>query len=446
MPWLERFPHHRKDEGIFPTVFSLTIGIGAIYMFRLGFSIRGAIRMPRLILHVDMDAFYTSIEQHDNPAIRGRPVVVGADPRGGLGRGVVSAASYEARAFGIHSAMPISQAYRRCPGAVFLPPRSERYAEVSDRIMRILGGFTPLVEPISIDEAFLDCTGTENLFGKPAELGARIKEAVRGETGLTASVGMATNKSVAKIASDLQKPDGLVICEPGREREFIAPLPIGRLWGAGKKTVKELESRGFRTIGDIASLPLSRMEGLLGRWGEHLWLLANGMDERPVCDDSERKSYSEEITFDTDTGDAALVERVLFEIADRLSYKLRSDGVKGRTITLKIRLEGFETHTRSATMSEPVNDMAAIRKTAVRHFREFDRAGRRVRLVGIRLSNLEDAAAASERQLGLFEERGADDSRPDSESEAERVLDRMRERFGGKVTRATLLKGLDDGE
>lgn len=395
--------------------------------------------MPRLILHVDMDAFFTSIEQLDTPSFRGRPVVVGADPRGGRGRGVVSAASYEARAYGIHSAMPISRAYQRCPGAVFLPPRFNRYNEVSDTVMRILGGFTPLVEPISIDEAFLDCTGTENLFGAPAEIGARIKETILRETGLTASVGIASNKSVAKIASDLQKPDGLTLCEPGREREFLAPLPIGRLWGAGKKTVSELESMGYRTIGDISSLPLKRMERLLGRWGEHLWLLANGIDERPVCGDSERKSYSEETTFEQDTGDRALVERVLFEIADGLSYKLRSDGASGRTITLKLRLEGFETHTRSTTLPEPVNDMATIRETAVRQFREFERGGRLVRLVGIRVSNLEDSSAADERQLGLFEGNESECIRPGSERETEKVLDRMRDRFGDKVTRATLL-------
>ncbi len=395
--------------------------------------------MPRLILHVDMDAFFTSVEQLDTPSYKGRPVVVGADPRGGYGRGVVSAASYEARTYGIHSAMPISQAYRRCPDAVFLPPRFERYNEISEKIMLLLGGFTPLVEPISIDEAFLDCTGTENLFGAPADLGARIKQEIFRETGLTASVGIATNKSVAKIASDLRKPDGLTLCEAGREREFLAPLPIGRLWGAGKKTVRELESMGYRTIGDISSLPLKRMERLLGRWGEHLWLLANGIDERPVCGEYERKSYSEETTFERDTGDSALVERVLFEIADGLSYKLRSDGASGRTITLKLRLEGFETHTRSKTLPEPVNDMATIRETAVRHFREFKREGKLVRLVGIRVSNLEDTSAEAERQLGLFERIESESTRNGSEHKAEKVLDRMRNRFGNKVTRATLL-------
>lgn len=394
---------------------------------------------PRLILHVDMDAFFTSIEQLDSPEYRGRPVVVGADPKGGHGRGVVSAASYEARVFGIHSALPISQAYRRCPDAVFLPPRFERYQELSDMVMKVMGTFTPLVEPISIDEAFLDCSGTERLFGRPAELGMKIKNAIRGETGLSASVGIASNKSVAKIASDLNKPDGLTICEAGREREFLSPLPIGRLWGAGRKTVRELESMGFRTIGDISSVPMQRLEKLLGKWGEHLWLLASGTDDRPVCGEYERKSYSEETTFESDVDDAKVIEHVLFEIADRLSYKLRSEGVKGRTITLKIRLEGFETHSRSRTLPGPVNDMGSIRETAVQHFRNFDRAEKRVRLVGIRMSNLEVHEVEKECQLDLFGTAGPPATDPTGEKDAERVLDRMRERFGDKVTRAALL-------
>ncbi|HSV96548.1 MAG TPA: DNA polymerase IV [Spirochaetota bacterium] len=395
--------------------------------------------MSRLVLHVDMDAFFTSIEQLDNPEYRGKPVVVGADPRGGRGRGVVSAASYEARVFGIHSALPISRAYQRCPGAIFLPPRFERYQELSDIVMNVLGTFTPLVEPISIDEAFLDCTGTEGLFGKPMELGNRIKRAIRRDTGLTASVGIASNKSVAKIASDLQKPDGLTICEPGREREFLAPLPVGRLWGAGRKTERDLESMGYHRVGDISSVPLARMEKLLGKWGEHLWLLANGIDDRPVCDEYERKSYSEETTFERDVDDAAIVEHVLFGIADTLSYKLRSEGVKGRTVTLKIRLEGFETHTKSLTLPEHVNDMETIRNTAVRHFRGFDRKEKRVRLVGIRVSNLERDGEREECQLDLFEATEKNGDRDHRGKDAERVLDSMRDRFGGKVTRATLL-------
>ncbi len=395
--------------------------------------------VSRLILHVDMDAFFASIEQLDRPEYRGRPVVVGADPRGGRGRGVVCAASYEARVFGIHSAQPISQAYRHCPRAIFLPPRFERYQELSDMVMNVMGSFTPLVEPISIDEAFLDCTGTEGLFGKPVELGKRIKDAIKRETGLAASIGMASNKSVAKIASDLNKPDGLTICEAGREREFLSPLPISRLWGAGKKTVRELESMGFRTIGDISSVPMARLERMLGKWGEHLWLLASGIDDRPVCDEYERKSYSEETTFERDVDDGTIVERVLFEIADRLSYKLRTEKAMGRTVTLKIRLEGFETHTRSSTFPAPLNDMARIREAAVRHFREFDRRGKRIRLVGIRMSNLDTAAEQGERQLDLFDAIEINGRRHSGGKDAEDLLDRMRDRFGGKVTRAALL-------
>jgi nucleotidyltransferase/DNA polymerase involved in DNA repair len=207
----------------------------------------------RVIVHVDMDAFYASIEQLDHPEYRGKPVVVGADPRGGRGRGVVSAASYEARAFGIRSAMPISQAYRRCPHAFFVTPRMDRYVRMSAKVMEVLSGFTPLVEPLSIDEAFLDTTGTEKLTGPPGTAARLIKDKILSETRLTASVGVAGNKSVSKIASELGKPDGLVLCPPGREKEFLSTLPLKHLWGAGGKTMEKLASLGFGTIGHVAS-------------------------------------------------------------------------------------------------------------------------------------------------------------------------------------------------
>lgn len=397
--------------------------------------------MIRVIVHVDMDAFFTSVEQMDHPEYRGKPVVVGADPKGGKGRGVVSAASYEARKFGIHSAMPISRAYRLCPRAVFLPPRFSRYSELSRRVMELLGEFSPLVEELSIDEAFLDCTGTEMLFGPPERLGAGIRERIRAETGLTASVGIASNKSVAKIASDLNKPDGLTICPAGKEREFLAPLPMSRLWGAGKKTVETLQTMGFRIIGDIASYSPGDLEKILGKWGLGLWELARGIDDRPVVTEYGRKSISEETTFEEDVSDGALIERALLGISDGLSRRMRELGIRGRTITLKIRLQGFETFTRGMTLPAAVDDMKTIRGAATELYRNFDRGGKRVRLVGIKLSNLEEAGGDGV-QLDLF---GGSDPKEISipaagKNDPESVLDSLKSRFGESVTRASLLR------
>lgn len=394
---------------------------------------------PRTIVHVDMDAFFTSIEQLDNEDYRGKPVVVGADPKGGKGRGVVAASSYEARKYGIHSAMPISRAYRLCPDAIYLRPRFSRYSEVSHQVMEILDSFSPLVEQLSIDEAFMDCTGTENLFGPPIELGRRIKDTIRDETNLTASVGIATNKSIAKIASDLQKPDGLTICQPGMERKFLSPLPLEKLWGAGEKTVAFLHDCGFKTIGDVGAQPLHELERILGKWGTHLWHLANGMDDRPVITERRRKSISEEITFDEDVTDSEILREAILSIADRLSRRMRQLGIRGRTVTLKIRLEGFVTFTRAHTVNRPMDDMFTIRDTVLKLYENFDRRGKRVRLIGIGVSNLEDETEERIQQLELF---GSDEeaSIPSPKREAlEKILDELKENFGDHVSRASLI-------
>jgi len=390
----------------------------------------------RVIVHVDMDAFYASIEQMDHPEFRGKPVVVGADPKGGKGRGVVSAASYEARKHGIHSALPISIAYRRCPDAVYVRPHFKRYAELSQKVMAILSEFSPLVEQISIDEAFLDCTGTEKLFGPPHELGRRIKERIRSETGLTASVGVATNKSIAKIASDLRKPDGLCICPPGREREFMGVLPLPYLWGAGKKTVERLEALGFYKVRDVQNCTVEKLNSLFGKYGSTLWDLANGVDDRPVTQSTPRKSISQEITFDRDIDRDDYVEHVLFQLADSLTRMMRREGIRGRTVTLKIRLSPFDSFTRSRTLQDPVNDVHRVRDTAVQLYRGFDRAGRKVRLVGIGVSNLELDETSPPEQLGLFSETGLPERHFD---ETDRVLDQMKHLYGDKVTRAVFI-------
>lgn len=400
----------------------------------------GDASQARLIVHVDMDAFFAAVEQLDDSLLRGKPVVVGADPKKGRGRGVVCAASYEAREFGIHSAMPISQAYRRCPSAVFLRPRFERYAALSRGVMEILGGFSPVVEQISIDEAFLDCTGTERLFGPPERLGRMIKNEIFAGTGLTASVGIAPNKSIAKIASDLDKPDGLTICPCGAEKEFLARLPVKALWGAGEKTVGLLHQMGLRTVGDVAAANPADLDRIFGRWGRQLWTLANGIDDRPVGEDGERKSYSEETTFESDLDDEGLVERTIFELADELARRIRRDGLRAKTVTLKLRMEGFETHTRSLTLPEPVDDTQTIRRVAVGHFRCYARDGRRVRLVGISVSNLVSENGEMEQQLDLFScSKKAGSSRKKSTRDSDRLLDSLRKRFGDKVQRATLL-------
>jgi DNA polymerase-4 len=390
----------------------------------------------RTIVHVDMDAFYASVEQLDNPVYRGKPVVVGADPEGGTGRGVVSAASYEARKYGIHSAQPISTAYRCCPDAVFVRPRFRRYEELSKKVMSILGEFSPVVEQISIDEAFLDCTGTQRLHGAGQMLAQKIKRRIREETGLTASIGIAGNKSVAKIASELGKPDGCTVCPPGGEGEFLAALPLKYLWGAGPKTRERLESLGFHTIGQVASATQKQLVKLFGRYGGKLHELANGIDTRLVHTEARRKSISEEVTFRQDVDEDGFIELALFEIADRLTRHMRQKRFSGRTITLKIRLSGFETHTRSRSLPDCTNDLATVRSTAVQLYREFSRRGKKVRLIGIGVSNLRfQDDEVLQPDLFLGEAR-----KTENRESADRVLDMLKDRYGEKVTRGAFLR------
>jgi len=403
--------------------------------------------MP-VIVHVDMDAFYASIEQIDRIEYRNRPLVVGADPRAGKGRGVVSAASYEARKYGIHAAMPISRAYRLCPSAVFVRPRMVRYLEVSRHIMKILHEFSPVIEQISIDEAFLDCSGTLNLIGPSHVLAQRIKDRIQKETSLTASVGVATNKSIAKIASELGKPDGLMICRPGDEKKFLEDLSLDYLWGAGKKTVEKLRGLGYKKIGDIAACPSERLIKEFGKRGLHLWYLANGIDERPVIIDVARKSISEEITFSSDVESDRHIEHTLFRISDRLSRKMRNLNLKGRTITVKIRLQDFETFTRNRTFSYPVNDMNTIRSACTYLYRNFARSNKKVRLIGIAVSNLEKKQAQNTEQLELFQEDKSDVNsvKQEPQKKADELIDEMKRLYGSKVTRAVFLPNFFDRE
>jgi DNA polymerase IV len=380
----------------------------------------------RTILHLDMDAFFAAVEQRDDPSLRGKPVIVGADPRGGQGRGVVSTCSYEARRFGVASAMPISEAYRRCPQGVFVPPDMAKYDRASDEIMAILRGVTDLVEPLSIDEAFLDVTGCLRLFGTGEEIARRLKRTIHEKTALTASVGVAACKLVAKVASDMRKPDGLVVVAPGTEADFLAPLPVRRLWGVGPKMEEVLLKAGIHTIGDLAQGEPARLARRLGTHGHDLHRLALGIDDRAVvADPGEAKSLGQEHTFGQDTADVEELRRTLLALADGVARRLRSHGLRGRTVTLKYRDETFRTLTRAETLGAPTDSGDTLFAVAWRQL-ERVHGSRRVRLVGIYASSF-----AGDRQLDLF---------PEEPSPSDKLRDALTERFGpNAVTRASLL-------
>jgi DNA polymerase-4 len=383
------------------------------------------VRTSPTILHVDLDAFFAAVEQRDRPELRGRPVIVGGDPRA---RGVVSASSYEARAFGVHSAMPLRTAFALCPQGAFLPVDGAKYRRESRRVMEILGRFTPLLEQVSIDEAFLDVAGSEALFGPPEAIARRIRAAVHDEVGLTASVGVATTKLVAKIASDLRKPDGLVIVPPGEEGSFLAPLPIGRLWGVGEQTRAVLAEHGVRTIGELAELPVDVLVRRLGVHGATLHDRARGIDPSPVTGEVAAKSVSHEHTFDVDTADAEVIERTLLALAEGVASRLRAGGVRASTIAVKVRDSGFHTVTRQRTLPEPTDLADPIFRTALDLVRPEAR-GRRIRLLGVGAHGLGEPA-----QLGLF---AMEDPRRRKAVEAQ---DEIRRRYGSRaLTRARLL-------
>src|SRR5437868_12322256 len=307
--------------------------------------------MTRAILHCDLDAFYASVEQRDHPEYRGKPVIVGGD--GPNERGVVMAASYEARAFGVRSAMPLAIAGRLCPDGIYVPGNFDRYIEASDAVMAIFDEKTPLVEPISLDEAFLDVTATEHLFGGPVAMAKEIKRAVRERCGLVVSVGVATNKLCAKIGSDLRKPDGLVVVPPGTEAAFLAPLPLDRLWGVGPKTREVLGLWGLRTVGELAVFDRKTLETRLGEHGIDIWERANGIDDGAViASGAPPKSVGHSHTFDENTLDPSKIESTLLRLAEGVGRRLRDHRLLGRTVTLTLRVAPFETRTRQRTFSE----------------------------------------------------------------------------------------------
>ncbi len=356
----------------------------------------------RYIVHIDMDAFFAAIEQRDDPSLESRPVIVGSDPKAGYGRGVVSTCSYEARQFGIHSAMPISLAYQKCPEGVFLPVDMDKYCGVSEQIYRILNNFTPLVEPVSIDEAFLDISQTYQLFADSAYNACSvIKSRIRDVTGLTASIGLAPIKMAAKIASDLKKPDGLVEVENGRVLEFLWPLDVSKIWGVGKKSQQRLNERGIHSIGDLARRDVRELIGLLGKNGAYLWELANGRDESEVQAKQAAKSISNEVTFAEDTSDHEKVESVLMYLCEKVSMRLRREGKKCRTITLKIRLKNFQTYTRSVTVTGGTNLVDILNLRVKQLYHDFISSGQDIRLVGVKASDL----SAIDSDPGFFPEK-----------------------------------------
>jgi DNA polymerase-4 len=373
-----------------------------------------------MILHADMDAFYASIEQRDRPELAGKPVIVGGTPQK---RGVVSAANYVARRYGVHSAMPAVTAHRLCPQGVFLHPRIDYYAEVSGQIREIFERFTPLVEPLSLDEAFLDVTGSEHLFGPAAEIGRQIKQAVRQEIRLVVSVGVAPNKFLAKIASDLKKPDALVVVEPGHVQEFLDPLPVERLWGVGKQGSKVFQRLGIRTIGQLRQWPLDVLQSRFGSNGEYLWQLAQGIDDRPVVPEREAKSISNETTFERDIADLEVLRAWLVDLVEQVGWRLRQHRLRGRTVHLKVRFADFALITRSQTLPEPtdithelwqVADELLCQRLPVGHLP--------VRLVGMGVSGLDDTGQV---QGMLF-----DGEQREKQSRMDAVADQVKEKFG----------------
>lgn len=386
------------------------------------------------VLHVDMDAFFVSVELLERPDLRGRPVVVG----GAGPRGVVAAASYEARKFGVHSAMAMSRARRLCPRAVVLPPRHDKYAAVSAGVMEIFRSVTPLVEPLALDEAFLDVSGALRRLGRPAEIGAMIRRQVAEQQGITCSVGVAGTKFVAKLASTRCKPDGLLVVPAGGVEEFLHPLPVAALWGVGERTEEILRRLGLHTVGDIAATSLDTLRREVGdAVGEHLHDLALGRDERAVVSSVRDKSIGAEETFDVDIADAAAIRRELLRLSDRVGARLRGGGHAGRTIAVKLRRPDFTTITRARTLREPTDLAREIYATACALYDASGLAYTPLRLVGVRVENLVPADSAVH-QLALEEPEAG-------WREAERAMDRAARRFGaGAVRPAALVR--TDGE
>jgi DNA polymerase IV len=387
-------------------------------------------RQPRrAILHVDMDAFFASVEQLDHPEWRGRPLLVGYDGP----RGVVTAASYEARPFGCRSAQPMAVAKRLCPQAIIAPVRFDRYREMSRQVFEVFERFTPLVEPLSVDEAFLDVTGSEPLFGSAQTIAERIKREVRERTALTASVGVAPNKFLAKLASDLNKPDGLTVIAEDDVNRMLDPLPIEKIWGIGPKTAERIQGLGVRTIGQLRAISPDVLRLRIGDEAEHYQRLAAGVDDRPVTPDRDAKSIGQEQTFGHDLADPAAIRAVMLEQVEQVGSRLRRYGLRARTVTVKIRFGEFQTITRRTTLAEPADTTAAIWSAARGLFDHWaEREFRPVRLIGVTAGNF----AGDDGQLQLFGDPAGEKQR-----KVDGVVDDIHRKFGRAAIRRAGAEG-----
>lgn len=385
----------------------------------------------RYIIHCDMDAFYASVEQLKNPELKGKPVIVGGNPKS---RGVVSTCSYEARKYGIRSAMPLAEAFRRCPGAIFLPPDFRAYKDFSSRMLKIFYDYTPLIEPISLDEAFLDVSGSIGLFGPAPDIALKIKERIKQELGLTVSVGIAHNKFLAKLASDISKPDGFLVISPNEVQKLLDPLDVGRLWGVGQKSAERLRGLNIKTIKDVRSLTKDNLTGLFGSLGEQLYLLARGIDNRPVETGRRTKSVGRENTFAADIIKLDDLEKSILELSTDVGRSLRREGLKGRTITLKIKYNDFKAITRSKTL-DVSTDLDEIIYREARLLLEGVLT-KPVRLAGVSVNNLTDD---DEPQLSLF------GNHDEGKSKLARTIDLVKDKYGEKsIIRARLLNSNTD--
>lgn len=378
------------------------------------------------IMHIDMDAFFASIEQRDNPALRGKPVAVGGRPEQ---RGVVAAASYEARKFGVRSAMPVATAIKLCPGLIVVPVNHDKYRQVSSSVMDIFQNYTPLVEPLSLDEAFLDVAGSIHLFGPAVEIGKEIQRRIKNELQLSASVGIGPNKFIAKLASDYKKPGGFTVVPPEKVLDFLSPLPVEKMWGIGDKTARSLKHMGINTIGQLRAVPLKLLEQKFGKHGKLMYNFARGEDSRPVETRREVKSMGKEVTFAGDVHNLDELRQTLRELAEKVARRLRRENLRSSSVTLKIKYPDLRLVTRTENLPEPTNLAGVIYETAGRLLDKHCKPP--VRLIGITCGKL-----TGERFIALFR-----DERVVKEEKITAALDRLRDRYGEDVVKvASLLK------